>query len=355
MLQHWSQVCMNLPFAAACGIPAWKAALLLVGLPGVLMALVVFSLKDPVRVVSRPQSLGRHIVREFSASIPPFTFLATSTEFGAKALIQNLILFAASAAVAAGLGYATGDWVQWVALGIGFYSVGSWTQMLRLRDRPLYALTLGCPVYRRALGGMAALGCMAGTVQFWAAPYAMREFHLSPSSVGGMLGAALLVGNLLGLVFGGVMTDILRRRDPRAPFILAGGSLLLPLPFVALMFTTGHPVVFVVSYFLHTMFSSMWGSAAGAFAQDMVLPRMRGTSAACTALLIIVITLAIGPYWSGKISTMSGSLSTGVLSIMAFVPLSAALLWSGARMIRRMTPEDRIARAAAHGEPAAAG
>ncbi len=79
---------------------------------------------------------------------------------------------------------------------------------------------------------------------------------------------------------------------------------------------------------------------------------MRGTAAACTSLIIIVISLAFGPYWSGKISGATGSLGAGVISMLALAPVAAVLLFIVARLVKGMTPADRQRRAELYGEAA---
>ena len=96
----------------------------------------------------------------------------------------------------------------------------------------------------------------------------------------------------------------------------------------------------------------MWSGGIAAMIQDLVLPRMRGAAAACHSLVAIVVASGIGPYWTGKVSKMTGSLGTGIASILILAPLALYLLWIAAKRLRFETPERRLALAIEAGEPA---
>ena len=52
----------------------------------------------------------------------------------------------------------------------------------------------------------------------------------------------------------------------------------------------------------------------------------------------IVISSGTGPYWAGKVSTMTGSLTAGLLSMMALAPIALVLLWLAATVIGWIGP-----------------
>jgi len=93
-----------------------------------------------------------------------------------------------------------------------------------------------------------------------------------------------------------------------------------------------------------------WAGSFAALAQDLVLVRMRGAAAAIFALIIALTASGIGPYWTGKISTMTGSLTMGLYSLLSFVPAAFVLLLLAARRLSAETPERRQALARAAGE-----
>jgi MFS family permease len=111
--------------------------------------------------------------------------------------------------------------------------------------------------------------------------------------------------------------------------------------------------VFLVAYFLKSVFTSMWGGGIAAMIQDLVLPRMRGAAAACYSLVAIVVGSGIGPYTAGKVSEMTGSLGTGIISILVLAPPALILLWIAAKRLKMETPERRLKLAMDAGEQAA--
>ena len=142
---------------APFGLEGWQATFVLVGLPGLLMALWVRTLREPVRgqadgMITPPHP---HPFREFGlelrAVLPGFTIWNLRALGGGSAAVRRNLLTAAGITIAAGaLATVTGDVAQWVALGIGSYAAASWAQSLALRDAPSFALIFGTPTLRRS-------------------------------------------------------------------------------------------------------------------------------------------------------------------------------------------------------------
>ena len=103
-------------------------------------------------------------------------------------------------------------------------------------------------------------------------------------------------------------------------------GLVAAAPFLFVMFTSTNSTVFYISAFLQSLFASSALGAAAATTQDLVLPRMRGTATATFFLATTLVGLALGPYMAGQVSTMTGSLSTGGLSLLVAVPIGLVLL-----------------------------
>jgi MFS family permease len=353
-VQHWQDMCTSVPIAGACGLANWKAALIAVGLPGIPLAVAVACVKEPPRTHALPKSVSRFAAAEFGAAIPPFTFVALYRLGGPAALAKNLSLAAAVNVAAILLSQLTGDRAQWAATAIGIYAVVTWGYVQKLRDRPLYSLTFGCPTFLLAMFGSALVACIGGSTSAWAAPYAMRTLHLSAIETGLSLGLIFAGGSTLGVILGGLVTDRWKRRDAGAPIWMAVISMLGGLPSVLVMLSTADQKVFLIASLVLSLFTSCWGGAFAALMQDLVLPRMRGAAAAAFSLFSIVVASGAGPYWVGKISTVTGSLRTGMLSMQALLPFALVLLVITALRLRGITSESRRMRAEQFGEPALA-
>ncbi len=351
ILQNWSTLCSVFP-NGACQIADWRAVLIVVGLPGLLLAVAIFMLREPPRAKpSERAGAVRVIVTEMSAAAPPFTLLNLFQIGGAPAVLRNLAFAAALALCAVGLSAAVGDWPQWAAVALGVYSVSTWASVIRRRDPPLYSLTFGCPTFVLAMTGAALLACFVGAVQGWSPSYAMRELGAGPGEVGIFIGVGSALSAGLSVVLGGLLNDRWKRRDRRAPIWISLLALLTPIPALFVMLQAKDLANFVLPYCAFVFLSMTWAGGIAALIQDLVLQRMRGAAAAAFSLVLILVGSGMGLYWAGKVSSMTGSLTTGLYSLLLVVPFAAMLLFLAARRLPAETPEARRQRAAAAGEP----
>lgn len=310
------------------GLVGWQAAFLAVGLPGLLVAIWVATLREPVRPPA--QGAGeRHPLRDFftdlSMLMPPFT-LVHAAQRGTMAVVANLAFAAAMIAGALVMIGITGNVPQWSAMAFGYYAVFSWAATLRRRDPATFHLIWGTPAFLcTALGyGLVSLGAYA--LAFWAAPYAEVVLKLPKEELAFILGANGAVSGFLGVILGGRMSDALRARNPSGRILVIMFGILAPIIPIWVGFTTTDATMFYVMNFLAGLFAATALGAAAATTQDLVLPRMRGTATASFFLATTLVGLAIGPYMVGQISELTGDMGTGVLSLIAVAPLSLALL-----------------------------
>lgn len=350
-LQHWSSsMCAAVPIAGACDLAAWKAALFAVGIPGFPLALLLLTIREPKRA-TEGQASAAVITREFSAALPPFTLLTIAREGGGEALRRNLLILAVVATLAVLLVVATGDYAQWIAFGVGVYVVMTWGQIQSMRDRPLCALTFGDRTFLYAMGATALIACVGGAINVWAAPFAMRTHAMAPGELGLKLGLIHTVGAIIGVIAGGWISDKWKQRNRRAPLGMGAISICGTLPSVLVMLLVEDVSLFLVAYAAVSVFGAMWSGATAALVQDLVLPRMRGSAAACYSLIAIVVASGTGPYWAGKVSAVTGSLTAGMLSLLILAPIALVFLWLASRRLPHETPEARRAIASAAGEP----
>jgi MFS family permease len=343
--------------AAPFGLAGWQAAFLGVGLPGLALALWVLSLREPVRGRSggvqipptRTRAAFREFARELAAILPPFTLMSAGRIPGG--LRRNVLFLAAIAACAAVLMRLTGDTAQWIGFGVGIYAIASWFQMLAARDRPAFALIVGSRPVVLALLGFGGIGFIVYSLTFWVPPYTMRTFGIAPHIAGVALGVPSGFAAAVGCVAGGYLSDAWKRRDPRGRLFVCGAGLLAVAPLTVIM-VNAHDVR--VIYLLYPVMSvavyTYLGSGAAAI-QDCVLPRMRGVAGAIYLLSLSILGLALGPYTTGKIAALTGSLRLGILGMLAIIPPTLWLLWLSAQGIEA-AEVSRLERARAAGEAA---
>jgi MFS family permease len=345
--------------APPLGLRGWQAAFLAVGLPGLLLALWVRSLREPARGaidgLAPPAEAHpfRAFARELRAVLPPLTLVHLALEgAGARGLALNVTAGAAVAAGAALLVHLLGNPAQWIALGIGLYAAISWAQALRLRDRPTFAMVLGTPTLRFAAPGFALLAFVGYGIGFWTPPYFLRVHGVEEGQVGLLLGGTSAVAGWLGTTLGGLWADRWRRTSPAGRLYVGAASALLPLPLAVWLFTTERTALAYVLNFPVLVLVSMWIGPGASTVQELVLPRMRGTASAAYLLVVTFIGLALGPYVVGRLSVATGSLRTALLLGLTADLGAAALLLLAARHVAR-DEASRLARAHAAGEPMA--
>jgi hypothetical protein len=77
---------------------------------------------------------------------------------------------------------------------------------------------------------------------------------------------------------------------------------------------------------------------------------MRGVATATFFLATTLVGLSLGPYMAGQVSSVTGNLATGILSVMAVAPISAILLILAYRSLP-VAEASLVARARDAGEP----
>ncbi|MBX3486086.1 MFS transporter [Phenylobacterium sp.] len=339
------------PFALA----GWQATFLAVGVPGLIVAAWVWTLREPQRTgprgeplpVAKPGAWGIFL-REFAAILPPFTLISVARHKGLK---RNLIAAAVIAAAVTAMILLTHDYAQWIAYGVGCYAVFSWVQSLKATDRPTYQLIWGTPQVLLCIVGMGGLATVTYGFGFWAAPYAIRTFGVTPHEAGMALGIPSAIASAVGVIAGGRLSDAWKSRDPRGRLFVCMLSSATTFPLIILMFTRPDFGSYAWMNPLVAMTSSAWVGSTVAAYQDFVLPRMNGTVSATYVLGSTMVGLAIGPYASGKVATVTGSLQMGVFSLLLMPPVSLFCLWLVSRKMAALEAS-KVDRAIAVGEPA---
>ena len=356
------------PAAAPLGLAGWQAAFLAVGIPGLLLALWVLSLKEPQRGASdglpqpivRPNA-WRDFGQELIAILPPLTLFSVARFPGALRI--NLAVLTLVVVLGYGLFRLTGDGPQWSAYGLGVYAVFSWIQSLKHRDPPAYRLIWGNPMVVMLAISFGSISFVTYATSFWVPPYVEQTFYGGPLSasrfidgltakeeVGTIIGWSSAVAAAAGVILGGYLSDLWRQRDPRGRLFINMISAVLPFPIVWSMLSTDNlATVYWLNPLAH-LFASAWVGAAVATLQDLVLPRMRATAGATYILGTTMVGLALGPYYAGKMSVLTGDLGTGILALYAMPPFTILGLWLCSRRIAELE-ETKVERARAAGEP----
>ncbi|RXZ64872.1 spinster family MFS transporter [Pelagerythrobacter rhizovicinus] len=343
VVENWNAA---YPGGGPFGLVGWQAAFLAVGVPGILLAAWVLTLREPVRgaidglpTPEDPQPF-RGFLGELVQVIPPFTLIGAAAR-GARGLVANIagaIFFAALAVLLSSAVPATSSLVpglsdQWLFLAVGYYAVFSWAMSLRARDLPTFRLTWGSPAFLTVVLGYGTVAFVSYSAAYWGAPYAERALGADKSDLGWFLGAPSAVAGFLGVIIGGRMADFLLERRPTGRVWVVMFGLLASVPPLVVAYNTSSLIMFYVASFFAQMTSASALGAAAASSQALVLPRMRGLATAIFFLSTTLIGLGIGPFMAGYVSATNGDdLTLGIMSTLIVVPIGFVLLLAALKL-----------------------
>lgn len=352
------------PATSPFGLKGWHVAFFIVGLPGLLMAAWVWTLKEP----KRGQSEGiisesdphpfRQTWAELQAILPIINLRnLVRQQAGARRLIFNLAVAVGCALVAFSLYLWIGNAAQWIALGIGVYCAFSWAQALALRDPATFTMIFKCRTLIYFCFGMPSFAFITYGVGFWAAPFFLRMHGVSAAEAGTILGLSAAVGGWLGVSLGAIAADKLRQYSVRGKLYVAISAVILSLPMVMTLLLTEDLLTAYIFNFLFALLSPMWLGPGAATINDLVLPRMRAIASAFYIMMITFIGLALGPFVMGQISdafiatgTESGqALRQGMMWGLSMAVVSIILIFLAILNIEK-DEASRLQRARAAGE-----
>ena len=330
ILDWWATTSpVNAPF----GLKGWQAAFMAVGIPGLLMALWVRTLKEPERGVTEGIVTKKHpapfrlLGEELLAVIPPFNLkpLIGNT----KELRFNFIAAAGIALLAYTLIVLTGSIAQWVATGIGAYVTISWTQSLKVKDPVTYSMMFHSKAFLYTMLAFPTTAFVGYGAGFWVPPYLLRVYDVSPAEIGLYIGLGSAAGGFLGITLGGILADYLKSKFAWGRLVIGYISILGTIPLLfALLYSQSLAAAFWLNFFV-TIPAACGGGVPPSTASDLVMPRMRAVAGAFYILLNTFIGLALGPYVMGELSDFflstgmndSDSLRMAILvSMLTFIP-----------------------------------
>ncbi len=289
------------------GLKGWHVAFFAVGLPGILMSIWVWTLREPVRgqsegLITPPHPHPfRETWRELT-SILPIVSLARLAAGGSRMVMINLAAGVVTALLAWLLIVQTGSTAQWVALGIGVYASFSWAQNLAIADPATFAMVFRSKAVIYSVLGFPSIAFVSYGLGFWGPPFFQRVHGASAAETGTVLGLVSAACGLGGVVLGGVLADRLRVRYAAGKIYVGLLSAITSIPTAFLMVIVEDKIVAYALFAVFSITSPMWIGPAASMVQDLVMPRMRAIASAFYVLMVTFIGLALGPYTIGQIS-----------------------------------------------------
>ena len=352
------------PTLAPLGIKAWQAAFSAVGIPGILMAIWVWSLKEPIRGASEGLVTPEHpepfksAGNSFMSVLPGFSIVALYNAGGLRAVTVNVVAAGLVGLLFYALHVAMPTLLQWVALGIGVYITVTWIHYQKLTDPACYGMMFKSKAFLAVTVGFPAISFVTYGIGFWSPPFMQRFHGESIADAGLYLGLGSAVGGFIGIVLGGIVADHFRAKTVNARLYVGLAVPVLAVPFaLGFLYTDSIAMAYIYS-FLFSVISPAWVGCAASTVNDLVMPRMRATASAYYLLMNTFVGLALGPFLIGQFSDLYNR--SGVDSAEA---LQLAMTWGlgaftlsvvGLLLACRYLAADEISRldrAAALGEP----
>jgi predicted MFS family arabinose efflux permease len=194
--------------------------------------------------------------------------------------------------------------------------------------------------YRHAALGASLQALFGYTLISWGPAFMARVHGWSAGDIGVPLGLILGLGGATGSLLGGALSDRLGARDPRWYAWLPALTATAMTPF-ALLFLHWPSGAGMLWYAPAVILGNFYPAPSYALAQNLVAPRMRGTSASVMLLAINLIGLGVGPQLVGVLNdALAARLGDAAirhsLTLVAGVNLWAAghFLWAS-RTLRR--------------------
>jgi MFS family permease len=328
-LQLWKHawpIAANAPF----GLKGWQAAFMIVGLPGVLMALWVATLREPARGQGDDIVVHDHPRPFYEALLVLGTMLPIlnwwtmwlSTR-SLRAIVINVSSLVAVALTAFAMIRLTGDVAQWIGLGIGVYAAISWGQGLFARDRLVMAMIFRCRTMRNVIVAGGTTTFLGVAFAFWSVPFIQRYHGVGPAEAGAMLGLSFALMGFLGTALGGWAADALRAVTPRGKlYVWLTGVIISCVAAICFLSVSNLRVAYTCIFVMNLSLAAAQGPQFSTI-NDLCLPRGRATTSAFAYMVATFLGIALGPYVTGHLSDMfvSAGLSSGEA-------LRRAMLWS---------------------------
>ncbi len=136
----------------------------------------------------------------------------------------------------------------------------------------------------------------------FAALYLIRQFGLSLAQVGLVVGLTTGISTGLGTVLSGYLIDWAIKRDRRHYALIPAVGSLIATPLYLVAYSTSSLEVAIVFLLLAGVFGSTSLAPTFAVMHNLVSPRMRATAAAILLFCLNLLALSFGPYFTGKVS-----------------------------------------------------
>jgi MFS family permease len=182
----------------------------------------------------------------------------------------------------------------------------------------------------------------------WKPALYLRQFDLSQTEVGAIVGVLGLVGGVPGMILGGYLADRLSLRDPRWPAWICALAIFLAFPTYLAALWIFDWVTASILFGLGVFFYQISHGPGLAIVQSVVEPHRRAQAAAYVFFVSNIFGLGLGPLLVGYVSDVMTptldvrSLNASLTLILLALVAAAIMYWRTAIALgerRRGRPE----------------
>ena len=321
----------------------WRTALIIVSVPGFVLAVLTARLRDPVRRASvlslraALEDLGVNLTALTRQFLPLLVGILTGSVLGiyldrVSGSDSNIDVAAFSLSVAIGLALNIRLWVKRFAAAP---ASGPRTLVHAFGDRAVsLATVLRTPtlVYVFLGGALISFG-MNGLVG-WAPAFMSRELNLSVAKSAGMLGSWGLVSGICGVLFGGILADWLRRYTLTGRVLTISLGLLIGGPLAFWLLTLRDLDLFVPVFAAAFFFLSWFNGPIAAVIFDVVPATISATVAGAYLLFIHLVGDTVAFPLIGALSDRVG-LARAVLLLPLVAVVGGLVILGATRTVAR--------------------
>ena len=343
-------------------LKGWQAAFMGVGLPGIILSVFTFLfIREPVRGLS--EGIKTEPSKEpFKETFKEFIGLTPLSLLGNKDTLRslgiNLIVGAIIFLLCFSLYKLTGDFLQWIAWGIGTYLVCTWIQSLSKRDIVAFTLMFRSKAILYSFISFPCIPFVGYAYSAFTPSFYINYHGMSALEIGTLIGLITAVGSFIGVIGGGYFGDKLREKyvGGRLYVIFAGGILITVLGCLGMIYSESKNISLLFNFIYH-IGSSVYVGCAATTVTNLVLPRMRAMAGAFFILTLSMIGLALGPYTLGRISDLyefqgyapGDAMQTSMALILLILLIPSVALFMAAKNLKK-DEESVTERARALGE-----
>lgn len=280
VLSYWS---IGTLIGAAIGVSlggrvadtlGWRWAFYIVGIPGIIAALLAWRIKEPERGV-------------FDKEVQEVDEIDSMQEHG--------------------------------KIGKGFLSIA----------RQLFQI----PTYWVLLGALIFSFFTIGGTSFWLTTYLARDFGLSLTKAGSISGIVLVTSGLVGTVVGGWLADFMQRRRPEGRLFTCMLGFLIGAPLVLVALFIHTLPLFITVFVVAAISLNFCTGPLNAVIQDVIAPNMRATAVGLALLLAHLLGDAAAPTLIGLISDNSSLNIALITTAPLFLFLAGIVCLLGLRTV----------------------